>query len=75
MKLYRIVKCGELWDALGGEPEHIIGASDDRSTVLLVARRVAARNEGEVHLCDEAGKLETIYAYRGGAELVTYLNP
>jgi hypothetical protein len=43
--------------------------------VLLVARRVAARNEGEVHVCDEAGKLETIYAYRGGAELVRNLKP
>ena len=60
MRLYRIEKRGEFWHALGGEPEQTIGTSEDQSTVLLVARRVAARNEGEVHLCDEAGKLETI---------------
>jgi hypothetical protein len=75
MKLYRIVRHDGLWHVRTGEPEHAIGASDDREHLTQLARKLAARSEGEVHVCDEAGKLEVIYAYPGGVESFRFPRP
>jgi len=75
VKLYRIVRFDGLWQALTGEPEHPIAASDDREGLTQVARKLAARYQGEVHVCDDAGKLEVIYAYPGGVESFRFPRP
>ena len=75
MKRYRIVRRDDLWHALGGDPEHSMVASDDRDGLTALARKLAARHAGEVHVYDEAGKLDVIYAYIGGRESLRYPLP
>jgi hypothetical protein len=75
MKLYRIVWSEGVWQAWSGDPEHAIAASDDRECLISVARTLAARHEGEVHVCDGAGRLEIIYAYPGGTESFRFPKP
>lgn len=75
MKLYRIVKRKGVWQVLAGEPEHAISAGDDRDSLITLARKIAARHDGEVYVSDEAGNLEIVYLYVGGAESVRYPCP
>jgi hypothetical protein len=75
MKLYRIVYSEGVWQAWAGEPEHAVAASDDRDQLTQVARQLAARHAGEVHVHDAAGDLEIIYAYPGGIESFRFPRP
>ena len=75
MKLYRIVYSEGVWQAWAGEPEHAVAASDDRDQLMQVARQLAARHAGEVHVHDAAGDLEIIYAYPGGIESFRFPRP
>jgi hypothetical protein len=50
MKLYRIAKRDNVWQALAGDPEHAIAASDDRASLIDLARIIAARHDGEVYV-------------------------
>jgi len=68
MKLYRIVKRDGTWYVVGGEPEHPIASSDERDQLIQLARRVAARHQGELYVYDEKFKLEFVYLYTDGAE-------
>jgi hypothetical protein len=63
MKLYRVVKRDGAWLVLGGEPEHSIASSEERDELILLARKVAARNKGELYMYDEKSKLELVYLY------------
>ena len=73
MKLYRIVLRDGVWQASCGQTA--IGASDDREQLIQLARKVAARNDGELYVCDAAGKLEAIYTYTQGDEAVHLFGP
>lgn len=68
MKLYRVVRREGVWHAVGGDPEHAIAASNDRDALILLARRVAARQKGELYVYDEECRLELVYVYTDGIE-------
>ena len=75
MKIYRIVWSEGIWQALAGDPEHAVVASDDRDELTQVARQLAAQHAGEVHVHDAAGALEIIYSYLAGIESFRFPKP
>jgi hypothetical protein len=68
MKLYRIRWRDALWHVFSGEES--IATSDDRDQLVQVARKVAARNFGELYVCDKRGRLEFSFIYTEGNECV-----
>lgn len=74
MKLYRVVKRDGAWLVLGGEPEHSIASSEERDELILLARKVAARNKGELYMYDEKSKLELVYLYTQAIESLHQLS-
>jgi hypothetical protein len=64
-----------VWLALGGEPEHAIGACENRDALIELTCRVAARHNGEVYVCDQLGRLDVVHLYSGGAESIRYPLP
>jgi hypothetical protein len=76
MKLYRIVRRDGVWHATGGDQEHALAASEDRESLIDVARKVAARqSDAEVLVFDEADRLDVVYVYSGGAESIRFPAP
>ena len=68
MKLYRIRWRDGLWHVLCGEES--IAASEDRDQLIQVARKVVARHDGELYVCNKGGSLEAMYAYTGQIESI-----
>jgi hypothetical protein len=68
MRLYRIRRRDGFWEVLAGDMA--IAAVEEREELIQLARKVAARNNGELYVCDEAGKLETSYFYTEGVESI-----
>ena len=73
MKLYRIRRRNGFWEVLVGDMA--IAASEDREELIQLARKVAARHDGELYICDEAGKLEVSYFYKERVESIQRLRP
>jgi hypothetical protein len=73
MKLYRIRRLHGFWEVL--VDDMAIAASKDREELIQLARKVAARNNGELYVCDEAGKLEVTYFYTEGIESIQRFRP
>ena len=73
MKLYRIRRTHGFWELLAGDMA--IAASEDREELIQLARKVAARHDGELYVCDDAGKLEVSYLYTEGVESIQRLRP
>ena len=73
MKLYRIRRRYGVWEVLAGDMT--IAASEDREELIQLARKVAARNDGELYVCDKAGKLEVSYFYTEGVESIQRFRP
>jgi hypothetical protein len=74
MKVYRIVWRDGVWLTLGGD-EHAICACENRDALIELTRKVAARHNGEVYVCDQMGRLEVVHLYSGGAESLRYPLP
>jgi hypothetical protein len=55
--------------------EVAIAASEDKDQLVELARKVAARHDGELYVCNKAGKLEVSYIYVGGTETVRLYQP
>ena len=72
MKLFRIVRRDGAWQALGGDSEHVIAVDTDRDALIALACKMATRHRAELYVFDESGKLEVVYVYTTGNELLVY---
>ena len=71
MKIYRVFKLGKEWQVNAPLCSRGVHGSQERSYLVDWACDAARRSDGEVHVLDRGGQIETVYVYKDGVEQKT----